>query len=75
MRVVCRFRPTNDIEEEQHGEECINIVNEQSVNLHVEENEHSFTFHQIFGQLATQQEVYEASGQPLVEGNSHLIPI
>lgn len=59
----------SDLELEQNGGESIQIEDENTVTVKIEDSEHKFTFDKVLDKWATQQDVYEASAEPLIEGN------
>lgn len=68
VRVVCRFRPTNQKERDLGSTEVMNIDSAgTSVTIKGSESNHNFSFDKIFGMTCTQQEVYEYAAKPVVE--------
>ena len=69
VRVHCRVRPGNKIEDKHGGKNCVRTNGEQgqiSVKQR-EHGEHTFTFDTVFGPESTQAQVYEQVGKPVVE--------
>ena len=69
VRVHCRVRPGNKIEDKHGGKNCVRTNGEEgqiSVKQR-EHGEHTFTFDTVFGPESTQAQVYEQVGKPVVE--------
>jgi hypothetical protein len=68
VRVSCRFRPINKIEEENGSlEECVTVADDgQLVTLSIGESQNAFTFDQSFTHMSTQQQVYDYTSKPQV---------
>lgn len=69
IKVVCRFRPLNKLELSLGGETCV-VVRNNSVELNLTEKgerKHNFQFDTIFPSDATQQDVFEEVGKPVLE--------
>jgi len=55
IRVLCRFRPQNKIEDERGGSCCVTFTSPSSCRV----KEHDFVFDRVFPGEATQREIYE----------------
>jgi hypothetical protein len=66
VRVVCRFRPQNAIEQANNGNMCITFPSAKSVQIKDVDNNTPFTFDQIFQSDSEQQDIYEDVGRPVV---------
>ena len=62
IRVICRFRPQNAIEDGKGGECCVDFLTEKALRV----REHEFTFDRVFDGRATQSEIYREV-QPAVQ--------
>lgn len=70
VRVVCRFRPSNQNEVEHGHKEIIEIDSEQkTVRLVSTEGNHSFNFDRVFAPGTSQKAVYDDAARPVVEGS------
>ncbi|EGR31783.1 kinesin motor domain protein [Ichthyophthirius multifiliis] len=69
IRVVCRCRPLNKLEIEQGGECCVNIINEQNIQVSVvgEDKPHEFCFDRVFAQNTQQIQVFNEVAVPILE--------
>ena len=70
IRVVCRIRPENKVEQESGGDICLEF-SDYTIKLLCQEradDTHTFTFDRVCGPLCSQSEVFEAAAQPVVEG-------
>lgn len=71
VRVVCRFRPINDMEYQRVQGLCVNFLSENtvSVNSQTDSAENlKFTFDKVFPPNSTQESVYNFAAKPIVEG-------
>jgi len=75
VRVVCRFRPHNSIEDTRGGKPCIRI-SDDNCEVFVKRNDgkdQRFTFDKIFaptefgGELETQDDVFKFAGKPIID--------
>lgn len=70
IRVICRLRPENKIEQESGADSCISY-SDTTIKIKLQdrnEEVHDFTFDRICGSKAPQQEVFEYAARPVVEG-------
>jgi kinesin family protein 5 len=71
VRVVCRFRPQNKREKKEKGKVCIKVSDGITVDLRMDDNEHSeatrFNFDRVFDIDSSQEEVYKYSASTLVQ--------
>jgi hypothetical protein len=70
VRVCCRFRPQNKREKKEKGKICIKVSDGITVDLRLNDDEHSeatrFNFDRVFDTDSAQEEVYEYSASTLV---------
>lgn len=66
IRVVCRFRPLNELEKSLKGRVCVEIFESKTVQVTQEGEEKpiSFTFDHIFNENTRQQEVFDLVAKP-----------
>ena len=70
IRVICRVRPENKIEQESGAKNCV-FYTEDSVKIIIfdrSEEQHEFTFDKVCGSEAHQLEVFVHAAKPVVEG-------
>ncbi|OMJ89407.1 hypothetical protein SteCoe_8404 [Stentor coeruleus] len=70
IRVICRLRPENKIEQESGAGSCISYT-DTTIKIKLQERSeevHDFTFDRICGSKVPQQEVFEYAARPVVEG-------
>ncbi|KAJ1656928.1 hypothetical protein IWQ61_003589 [Dispira simplex] len=68
IKVICRFRPQNSIENRNGGVPIIEIdENGESVKVNAKEFQGAFTFDRIFGMGTTQEELFNYSIRSTVE--------
>ena len=69
IRVVCRFRPQNEMELANNGQNIISIEesgNEQTVVVRGKEFQGHFTFDQVFDWDSTQSQIFEYSAESTI---------
>ena len=71
IKVVCRFRPMNTREINLNTVTCVNIINNQTLNILDDSRSQNkkkkvFTYDKIFGNKSTQLEIFELCGRPIV---------
>ena len=72
VKVVCRIRPQNRKEIEM-GLPDVTRAGSGSITLDgPETGNHTFNFDQVFGANSTQEEVYNLTAKPIVEGDCSL---
>ncbi|KAK2958238.1 putative Kinesin heavy chain [Blattamonas nauphoetae] len=68
VKVVCRFRPLNNLEKSKKGTVCINIDdNHQSCTVQIPEGKKDFTFDYVFPFHVTQAEVYDVTARQVIQ--------
>ena len=72
IRVICRLRPENKIEQESGAGKCIEY-SDYSIKISVQERadeatSHEFTFDRICGPEISQGDVFEIAARPVVDG-------
>eukprot|EP00128_Syssomonas_multiformis_P012542 Colp12_sorted_trinity150504_noHs@12263 len=68
VRVVVRFRPQNDLESSQTGQQTIaEFQNESSLVFQDATAKHQFTFDRVFAPSTTQKQIFEYAAKPIVE--------
>ncbi|GBG29348.1 Kinesin-related protein 3 [Hondaea fermentalgiana] len=70
VRVCCRFRPANKVEEAQGAERAVSFGEDAaSVTLHegIAKEDATFTFDRVFQESSQQDEVYDYCAKPLVK--------
>ncbi|OMJ68334.1 hypothetical protein SteCoe_34253 [Stentor coeruleus] len=71
IRVVCRFRPLNDMESQRSQVLCVNFLSDQTVSIN-SQNDFSenlkFTLDKVFSPDSSQESVYNFAAKPIVEG-------
>eukprot|EP00163_Fabomonas_tropica_P011676 TRINITY_DN2247_c0_g1_i2.p2 TRINITY_DN2247_c0_g1~~TRINITY_DN2247_c0_g1_i2.p2 ORF type:complete len:102 (-),score=12.77 TRINITY_DN2247_c0_g1_i2:202-507(-) len=68
VRVVCRFRPPNSVEQENGVDQCVKFDSaEQVTHYSATESKHTFTFDNVLDTSTTQGQVFEAAGRTIVE--------
>ena len=65
VRVICRVRPSNKIEQAAGGINCVKHTTE-SIEVQVEDRTDSFTFDRVFGAESTQEEVFTYTAKGLI---------
>jgi hypothetical protein len=65
VRVICRVRPSNKIEQAAGGTNCVKHTTE-SIEVLVEDRTDSFTFDRVFGADSTQEEVFTYTAKGLI---------
>jgi kinesin family protein 5 len=77
VKVVCRFRPINNSEQERFGKDLICEFSENKHSVTVKSNRdvgasyvdtNMFTFDRVFDMRVSQREVYEKAAKPIIEG-------
>ena len=66
VKVFCRFRPCNETELKNGGNRMI-VVNGNVVNLPQEVKDNRYYYDKVFEEKATQEQVYQAVGKPLLD--------
>ena len=58
IKVICRFRPMNEMEKTNSEEMVLDFTSETSISIYYEHNSNSFIFDHIFPQTSKQSEIY-----------------
>jgi kinesin family member 5 len=70
IKVVCRFRPLNEKEQQMSGNLCVKFLDDQTVSI-ISNSESSealkFTYDKVFPPTGSQESVYDVSAKPIVE--------
>ncbi|KAI3636439.1 hypothetical protein MIR68_005791 [Amoeboaphelidium protococcarum] len=68
IKVVCRFRPQNQLEKSQDGQEIMEVSGDcTSVKIIGNEFSGNFTFDHVFDGSSEQRQVFELCGLPLID--------
>jgi len=73
VRVVCRFRPQNKIENNRGGHLAVKIKHDSEILLQTDKGPMKFTFDKVFapseigGTDWAQKSVFEYAGKPIIE--------
>mmetsp|Transcript_4449 Transcript_4449/g.13275 ORF Transcript_4449/g.13275 Transcript_4449/m.13275 type:complete len:720 (-) Transcript_4449:752-2911(-) len=65
VKVVCRIRPHNEIEDRHGGRVCVGLRSDTEIQV-VEDGTFTFTFDRIFGPQSTQEECFDVVAAPIV---------
>jgi hypothetical protein len=65
VRVVCRVRPTNQIEIGKGGVTCVKH-NQTNIEVMIDDNPNPFIFDSVFGAESSQVEVFDDTASPLI---------
>lgn len=71
IRVVCRFRPLNDMESQRSQVLCVNFLSDQTVSINSQSESAEnlkFTLDKVFSPSSSQESVYNFAAKPIVEG-------
>ncbi|OMJ93289.1 hypothetical protein SteCoe_3751 [Stentor coeruleus] len=71
IRVVCRFRPLNDMESQRSQVLCVNFISDQTVSINSQSESAEnlkFTLDKVFSPSSSQESVYDFAAKPIVEG-------
>ncbi|KAL6451081.1 KLP1 Kinesin heavy chain [Candida maltosa Xu316] len=60
IKVICRFRPENDLEL-QKGKNIVEFPNNQTLNFHGKDYTCQYTFDKVFGPQSSQSDIYQFS--------------
>jgi len=67
IKVCCRFRPQNKVEQSNNGKICVEMF-EDNTTVYMTGTAQSFVFDRVFRPDAQQKEVYDYAAQPIING-------
>eukprot|EP00002_Diphylleia_rotans_P028308 TRINITY_DN5713_c0_g1_i3.p1 TRINITY_DN5713_c0_g1~~TRINITY_DN5713_c0_g1_i3.p1 ORF type:complete len:618 (+),score=132.43 TRINITY_DN5713_c0_g1_i3:60-1913(+) len=67
VRVVCRFRPQNKIEDSKGAKVIVDFPDPATVAIKGSEAAHKFTFDRVFPPTTAQSDIYDYAARPIVE--------
>lgn len=67
IKVVVRVRPRNERESNLGGAICVHYTGSSSLKLCQQQESHNFTFDHVVQDHATQEDVFEVAGKPVVD--------
>lgn len=67
IKVICRFRPLNESENNKGSVLCVEFLSDTSLRIPNDSETSQYTFDQAFQPTCTQQQVYQAAARPIVE--------
>ena len=67
IKVICRFRPMNEMEKTNSEEMLLDFTSETSLSINYEHNSNSFIFDHIFPQTSKQSEIYNFAAKDVIK--------
>lgn len=67
IKVICRFRPLNESEQNRGSEVCVQFQSDTSLKIPNDNPNTIYTFDKVFTPQSSQQEIYNTAAKPIVE--------
>ena len=67
IKVICRFRPLNESEQNRGSEVCVQFQSDTSLKIPNDNPTTIYTFDKVFTPQSSQHEIYNIAAKPIVE--------